>query len=101
MLEYPIRGLDPFGTAEFTDEFLRRLEASRRAASRRQEFALEFDHGPGGLLAGFDTRLMVRVDVDQGGIEANGAFEERDERSQPARVKLANRQRDRLAPVVM
>src|SRR5712671_970779 len=60
---------------------------------------LQAKDGGGGFLPCFDTRLVVRVDVNQGRVEANGAFEKRDERSQGPRIHLADRDGHRLAVV--
>ncbi len=44
-----------------------------------EDFELEGDDGGGGFFAGFDAGLVVGVDVDEVGVEADGAFEEGDE----------------------
>jgi hypothetical protein len=44
-----------------------------------EDFQLQRDDGSGGFLASLDARLMIGVDVDQGGIESDRPFEESDE----------------------
>ena len=51
-----------------------------------EDFGLELDHGGGGLFAGFYAGLVVGVDVDERGVEADGALVEGDERADGAGV---------------
>ena len=44
----------------------------------------------GGFFAGFDAGLMVGVDVDEGGVEADGAFEEADEHAEREGVEFGD-----------
>ena len=44
-----------------------------------EDFRREGDDGGGGFFAGFDAGLVVGVDVDELGVEADGTFEEGDE----------------------
>ena len=50
-----------------------------------EDFLLDGDDCGGGFFAGFDAGLVVGVDVDEGGVEADGAFEEGDENADLAR----------------
>ena len=48
----------------------------------------------GGLLAGFDARLVVGVDTQQASVESDRALEERDEHSHSFGIHLLNCERN-------
>src|SRR5205814_1482823 len=62
---------------------------------------LQFEDARGGFLAGFDTRLMIGVDLNERGIEPDGAFVEPNQRSDIKRVHFRNRDRDRFPPALV
>ena len=47
-------------------------------SQKRDDLSLQIDNRGGSLLPGFDTRLMVCVDVDECRVEPDSAFKERD-----------------------
>ena len=53
----------------------------------------------GGFFAGFDAGLVVGVDVDEGGVEANGAFEEADEHAEREGVEFGDAEGEGLAAI--
>ena len=54
-----------------------------------------------GLFAGLHAGLMIGVDVDETGVEADGAFVESDQGAEVKGVDAWNRQGDRLAAIVI
>ena len=61
---------------------------------------LQIEHGSGRLLARFDSRLVIGVDVDQFRIETDRAFVEGDQRSDRRPRDLIHGDRDRVTTTV-
>ena len=72
----------------------------RRRGQRRSDFALQRQHRRGRLLAGLDAGLVVGVDADQAGVQADGALEERDQPAHRPGIDARNRDGHRLAVVL-
>ena len=66
-----------------------------------EDLELSRDDFAGCFLASFDSGLVVGVDVDQRGVEADGTFEQRDECSDRERGDLVDRYRYRFAILLM
>src|SRR6266853_5503640 len=73
----------------------------RRARKRGERFGLKAEDGGGSFLACFDAWLVIGVDVDQRGVEADGALEQGDESTHDSRVHAANRDGHGLAVVAV
>ena len=64
-----------------------------------QDAVLECDHGRRRLLAGFDARLMVGIDMDQRRVQPDRPLEQRNELPHAFRIHSVQGDRDRFSVV--
>ena len=87
----------PLGAPAADGDLLGRL---RRRGKGGQHLPLQRQDRRGRLLARLDAGLVVGVDADQGGVQADGAFEQRDQPADGPRIDARNRDGHRLAVVL-